>query len=278
MNKIKLPNVSRLFAGLCIMIIMLICTAMHASAAMIWVGDSNRNLYTVDTNSMATVHVGYTGSVLLTDIAFDTSGNLWGVDFDTLYSINTTDNIGHLTTVGAGHGGYTNALTFDEDGTLYAAGEDDIYTLDTATGLATILGQTGVGNSGGDLEVDDMGNMYLSTSGSSRLVSIDKTDGSGSLLGNTGLTNLFGLSYTEGQMYGFAGRYMYDIDTTDGTPSNRRYIAGGTSIRYVYGAADRDFGAESVPEPATVALLGIGIVGLAGAGVRRRRKKAVDKR
>ena len=92
-----------------ILSVTLVLSWSASAAPLLWVGDSAGRLGTVD---VATGDVNVIGNmgVVMTDIAFDSSGNLWGISFDNLYSIDK--NSGSITNIGAHNivGGSKNSL------------------------------------------------------------------------------------------------------------------------------------------------------------------------
>jgi hypothetical protein len=151
--------------------------AAHA-APTLWVSTGGAGLATVDVATGATSFIGNT-SVALTDIAFNPSGDLYGISFSSLYKVNSST--GATTLVGSLGSvvGTANALVFGSDGTLYMAGSS-LYTVNTLTGAASAIGSIGY-QSGGDLAFIGS-ELYMASSGN-QLIDVDTTMGTEATLG-----------------------------------------------------------------------------------------------
>ena len=253
-----------------LMLLILLTTAVNAlPTSPLWIHDSSGTLGTYDI-ATDTVNVIGDMNVTMTDIAFNSSGQLYGISFTDLYSINTTDAI--ATYIG-GHGvSGGNALVFGSDGNLYAAGGSttNLYSLNTLTGVGTLLGNIGY-NSSGDLAFYD-GGFYLATNTepTDTLVSIDQTTYAGTGIGSFGYNSVFGLATgDDGVLYGVSGVDVFSVDVLTG--------AGTFVANYADDRLGSSYGSSfiiepaPVPEPSTMFLLGVGIVSLALYG--RKRKK-----
>jgi hypothetical protein len=97
-------------------------------------------------------------------------------------------------------------MAFDNNhGILYAAGPGDetqsLYTVDTTTGTATLIGSTGINSYFVGLEYNEANDtLYMladpdnSDSGFSNLYSLNTTTGDATLIGSTGVNLLDGLA------------------------------------------------------------------------------------
>jgi len=181
----------------------------------LWICDTAGRLGKYDSGTGDVEVIGSMG-VFMTDIAFDTAGNLYGICSTSLYSIDpaTAD-----TTLIGKHGiSGGNALVFGPDGTLYGAGlRGYLYAIDINNGRGTMLGETGYSSSG-DLSFNN-GNLYLAAKSGFNdiLVFIDLETYEGKEIGRIGYNAVYGLDTLDnGLLYGISGTNIIRIRTDNG--------------------------------------------------------------
>ena len=207
------------------------------------------NLYSIVPTTGATVLIGPLPTVMSDIAAYNTS--LYAISLaetgesSVLYTIDPSSGAG----TAIGYTGPTlNALVFSPSGTLYAAGGDSLYTLNTSTGQATLIGSgsgSGTYSSSGDLAFDSRGVLYLTSTGSSgdQLFSINPATGQGAPIGNIGYSQVYGLSYYNGTAYGFtSGGTVLNVNLSTGLGASIATYSPGFDGTTVYAPA-----AASVP-------------------------------
>jgi hypothetical protein len=240
--------------------------ATFAAAPTLWVADVDGRLGTVDLASKQVTVIGDMGHVM-TDIAFDPAGKLFGVGFLGLYRI---DPQTAASTLVGDLGGSFNSLVFDAAGRLYTAG-NALYSVNPSTGAASLIGKGGYGYaSSGDLAFVG-GKLYLSSSASAKdsLVQLNAANGVGTRIGSIGYNYVYGLATDNNvDLYGMSDTRVLDINPATGAGTTL-FDYRGHGLGMAYGTAFLTEAAAPVPEPQTYAMILSGLAMIAFVARRR---------
>ncbi|SFP90231.1 beta strand repeat-containing protein, partial [Pseudomonas borbori] len=202
-------------------------TVVELPANALYYSDNSGNIGILDPTTGTRTLIGNAGQTF-TDIALDSSGNLFGATFGSLYSIDPTT--GSATLIGSIGAGPINALVTSPDGRLFAANTSGgVYELSTATGTATSVGSFDHGSSGDLLFTDN--SLYLSTSNGT-IEKLDLASGTVTTV-MTGLpSTLYNLAQTDvGTIYGSTSDgNLYLIDLVAGTATVTGVVSAGAEM------------------------------------------------
>jgi hypothetical protein len=226
-------------------------------------------------NSAAAVNYPITGLAFnpVTGVLYGSTGNSDPTVAARLVTINpATAQVTEVGLFNAGNVGNPSTmadLAFDSAGNLYGVGSiggPQLYSINTATGQATVIGGTGLtSTSGGGLAISPAGN-FLGTPTSSRFGTYNPVTGAFTLIANP--TKPVGGAYAA---LAFDGSVLYGLDLgpdSTGKPSEIVTIDPATGAITDLGASVPQLDAIAftvVPEPASVAMLaGVSLMLLGG--------------
>jgi hypothetical protein len=240
--------------------------------------DGNGNLYVVGSlgpiqkitpsgtvSLYATIPTSFNTFPFLLDMAFDGNGNLYAADNAAnggngqIYKI-TSAAVSIFATVPGGAAG----LAFDGSGNLYATGGNEIYKITSAGVVSNFATLPSIPL---DLAFDGTGNLFASTEGNISQIS---------KITPAGIVSLFAsLPADSNSAAGLAFDAGGNLLVAEEIGTISEIAPNGTVSTFASGIPDATylaFGPDPVPEPSSFALAGLGILGLIGCVLRRRRQ------